>query len=161
MKIDIKSRWSGAVLFSHEAEVNTLLNELERLAKAATPGPWTNEGGAIKGEHSFHCNGVPRNSLGISSASYSETICKTYGFIELPQPAANAAYIAACSPDTVLRLIAEVAQLRAVVAAADAIAQSMSEGLETEGDLEHDWSIQDRALIVAYDTARAKLKEPK
>ena len=133
----------------------TDLDELERLAKAATPGPWTNEGGAIKGEHSFHCNGVPRNSLGISSASYSETICKTYGFIELPQPAANAAYIAACSPDTVLRLVREVALLREVVAAADAYRKACP----PLGDPDDERVVHEHDAANAYDAARAKLKE--
>ena len=64
-------------------------------------------------------------------------------------------------PEHITALRAERYALREVVAAADAIAQSMSEGLETEGNLEHDWSIQDRALIAAYDAARAALKEPK
>jgi hypothetical protein len=58
-----------------------------------TPLPWRQEGRLITGAGVVHTNGRLRNSLGISSATYSEIVCEIHGAIELPAPSANAEYI--------------------------------------------------------------------
>jgi len=71
------------------------------LAEKATQGPWTlSRGGghalpSIRGTESVHTNGKQRNSLGISSASYSEEVCQIFADPDLEGPAANIAVIAA------------------------------------------------------------------
>lgn len=66
-----------------------------------TPGPWRIETAAghadnrIVGSESIHTNGQLRNSRGISSASYSDTVCEIQHDLKLSGPAANAQLIAA------------------------------------------------------------------
>ncbi len=60
------------------------------MTPAHTPGPWTREGKWIVGTATIHTNGRERNSLGISSASYSESVAQIHGDLELPGPMANA-----------------------------------------------------------------------
>lgn len=66
-----------------------------------TPGPWKlHPGGghayaSIRGSESVHTNGRKRNSLGISSASYSDLVCEMPNDLSLTGPMANANLIAA------------------------------------------------------------------
>ena len=66
----------------------TDLDELERLAKAATPGPWT----VVRGHKTKKARSV-------------NPILRFDSLMQTERPEENAAYIAACSPDTVLRLV--------------------------------------------------------
>jgi hypothetical protein len=73
----------------------TDLDELERLAKAATPGPWE-----------------------YREADGSAAVCHRGGWVEAilpgsPQENSDAAYCAAANPATILALTAEVRRLRA------------------------------------------------
>lgn len=58
-----------------------------------TKTPWVLDGNTIVGSESVHTNGRERNKLGISSASYSDLVCEVHGWLELPHPRANAAFI--------------------------------------------------------------------
>lgn|SRR3990167_412659 len=69
------------------------LDQLERLAKAATPGPWKHEPG--------------RHLIDVTSADSSELICRCSSYPP-PVMASNALFIAACSPDVILALVARV-----------------------------------------------------
>lgn len=66
-----------------------------------TKSPWRIQhgGGHAKAriicEEPFHNNGRERNAEGISSASYSSTVCELTGDLELPTPRANAVLICA------------------------------------------------------------------
>ncbi len=85
------------------------LSALRSLAKAATPGPWG------FGKPAFNKNGKPWR---VAVTNSSGTICNTYDagtkpFNGLaPTASANAAFIAACSPEVILALIGEVEELR-------------------------------------------------
>lgn len=71
---------------------------------AHTPGPFRLDGIVIVGTEPVHTNGRQRNSLGFSSASYSEIICEIYGSLELPYPKANADFIVtACNSYEAMR----------------------------------------------------------
>jgi hypothetical protein len=77
----------------------TDLDELERLAKAATPGPWTRSSGTVNyrvygGDRSMvsTCQQVGRHSRKRMEVAEAEG-------------RANAAYIAACSPEVVAALV--------------------------------------------------------
>lgn len=58
-----------------------------------TPGPWRIEDDEIRGSDTVHTNGRARNSLGISSASYSDCVCTVYGWMDLEHPKGNAKFI--------------------------------------------------------------------
>jgi hypothetical protein len=66
-----------------------------------TPGPWRIEDvlgvpvPRICGSDIIHANGRERNAQGISSASYTETVCAIVGDLSLEGPMANARLIAA------------------------------------------------------------------
>ena len=81
--------------------------ELRRLAMEATPGPWEKVGMSY---YHFQIHGKGRNG------HESERICMTTDAVSNDAPAdvreANAAYIAAASPDVVLSLIADLDALR-------------------------------------------------
>jgi hypothetical protein len=68
-----------------------------------TPGPWRVDGNAIRGTEDRHTNGRLRNSVGVSSASYSDQVCTIHGSMELGTPQANARLIAA-APDLLAAL---------------------------------------------------------
>lgn len=79
------------------------IDELDRLAKAATPGPWHVE------KETLVCY---THAAGIIPLSLSVAIPCAH-----PLPA-NAAYIAAANPAAVLELVAELRRLRAESSAA-------------------------------------------
>jgi hypothetical protein len=88
------------------------LDELERLARMATPGPWrecrASRGGCVcglvwapDGEHTVaHCGNNEEDGIVRAPATIKAT----------------AAYIAAVSPDVVLALVAEIRALRVTAA---------------------------------------------
>jgi hypothetical protein len=74
----------------------TNLDELERLAKAATPGPWCDRGfGSIQ----------PESGGSLVAVTVTKGGC-------LPDYVENSAFIAAANPAAILALIAEVRALR-------------------------------------------------
>lgn len=96
------------------------LDEIERLARAATPGPWMPDG-----EDFWTVQGGANMGLvaQVGNPAYPST-----------KDEANARYIAALSPDVVLELVAEVRRLRDVVELADVLlAKARSERDEREG----------------------------
>lgn len=74
-----------------------------------TPGPWRIVPGgghanpSVCGSDSIHTNGRQRNSLGISSTSYSDEVCQFFSDLSLEGPAANARLIAS-APDLLAAL---------------------------------------------------------
>ena len=100
------------------------LDRLEELAKAATPGPWKFS--------PWHIEEGP-----------SAVRKDDYGFVCNTDCDSTAAYIAACSPDAILSVIARVRGLEACVEAADAMRKAPTESI---ADADHD-----------YDHARAAL----
>lgn len=50
---------------------------------------------SVRGSESIHTNGVARNPIGISSASYSDEVCQIFADLRLPGPLANSELIAA------------------------------------------------------------------
>ena len=100
--------------------MTTNLDYLESLAKAATPGPWRTS--RKYGEH----DDIVRTEWSTQSKKARDVLIggacafgrDHRGHIRIieaigPQWEANAAYIAAVSPDVVLELIAEIRKLRA------------------------------------------------
>jgi hypothetical protein len=88
------------------AQVETLIRdesmtELEKLAREATPGPWSSDRADYKG--------APSEVAAHDGSDWELFIadCRT--------GEANAAYIAAASPDVVLRLLSELKRLRSQV----------------------------------------------
>jgi len=74
-----------------------LLADITALAQAATPGPWAN----AEGYSVF--SGTPPDHI---------WVCAMIAGRPSPEDLANAAYIAAADPQTVLALVAEIARLR-------------------------------------------------
>jgi len=85
------------------------LDELERLAKAATPGE------RVVGEYD-DCGGydcmtggisisMDRGCIDLDCNTYGQKACEDAAPEQIAAITADAAYIAACSPDTVLRLV--------------------------------------------------------
>ena len=83
------------------------LKELERLARAATPGPWLKVGMSY---HHYQIHGAGRDGRD------SERICMTTDAVRNDAPpdtrTANAAYIAYANPAYILSLIAELEQAK-------------------------------------------------
>jgi len=74
----------------------TDIDELERLAEAATPGPWCDRGfGGIQ----------PESGGSLVAVTVTKGGC-------LPDYVENSAYIAAANPTAILELVAEVRRLR-------------------------------------------------
>lgn len=100
------------------------LKEIRKLAEAATPGPWTTPGGLSGGEHVVDF-GIPPNApfavltepldLRRSGGRYipGSAICHA----DDNSSHANAAFIAALNPQTVLRLLDILSQPSAPTAA--------------------------------------------
>lgn len=97
--------------------------ELRAKAEAATPGPWNRV--------DFGGNRIMIHIGGDEDAERSRIACVSYGNTLWPAEAcANAAYIAAASPDVVLRLIA-------IADAAQRLASFLTAaGLPDDGPLE-------------------------
>lgn len=100
--------------------MNIDIDKLERLAKAATPGPWSK----------FDKNNV----IAVLHAASDRPVINWTGFDRDGTPRkvhrANAAYISAANPATVLELIGEVRRLRAELAAAQAREKVLRKALE-------------------------------
>ena len=117
-----------------------VIDDLEQLANAATPGPyracgcgkcglvWAPEGDVLLADGSIRDDG---------HHMYGENITPT---VSPEQGSANAAFIAAANPDTVKRLIG-------CIRVADQSLRS--------------WAVQNKnyAAVHAYDTARAALEQ--
>lgn len=82
---------------------DTEITELERLAKAATPGPWTKEQGQVDGIWQTHFF-----VKSPTDASYAPVAKCQSATMRTDQAEANAAYIAALSPSVVLALISRL-----------------------------------------------------
>ena len=85
------------------------LDELERLAKAATPGPWCVKYGEwiIPAAHADRGIGGADDPV-IDREQYAQYFChipKEHRHRSVYEQDALRGYIAACSPDTVLRLV--------------------------------------------------------
>jgi hypothetical protein len=80
-----------------------MLDKLEELAKAATPGPWTADkyGGCVE--------------------SRNDWVCQMWGKTEedFPNAKPNAQYIAACDPSTILRLVRVARAAKVILAHLD------------------------------------------
>ncbi len=78
------------------AALSALIERLETLAKAATPGPWEYARGKIRG---FITHAI---------IAYPDVLIGSNGFVKPggPTATANAAFIAACHPETILTLCA-------------------------------------------------------
>ena len=84
------------------------LDALEATAKTATPGPWED-----LSNHPDHLRGtINKGAKHIAGCSWFETPKKEQ-YVSVEEALANAAYIAAANPATVLELIAEVRKARA------------------------------------------------
>ena len=75
--------------------MSAILDDLEALARAATPGPWETYLGAYVVE-------AGRGPDVIDDTAESSFNADVYGW----KPQDNAAYIAACSPERILALVA-------------------------------------------------------
>lgn len=87
----------------------TDLDELERLAKSATPGPWTASQTYPPDGYAIHAAGIPWQLAYVSSTLGANTSH------EWPIEA-NASHIAAANPATVLALIADLRATRSRLA---------------------------------------------
>jgi hypothetical protein len=107
----------------------TEIDRLEELAKAATPGKWQSfyEGG---GDHE-----IVSGDIDIATATSGNAFSSNDSF---EVASANAAYIAACDPSTILRLVR-------VARAAKVILAHLDEGARPDQ--------------IALDELRAALKE--
>jgi len=97
----------------------TDLDELERLAKAATPGPWCVKYGEwiIPAAHADRGIGGADDPV-IDREKYAQYFChipKEHRHRSVYEQDALRGYIAACSPDTVLRLVRAARALVAVL----------------------------------------------
>lgn len=83
------------------------LDQLEALAKAATPGPWED-----LSNHPYHLHGtINKGEKHIAGCSWFETP-REEQCVTVKEALANAAYIAAANPATVFELVAEVRRHR-------------------------------------------------
>src|ERR1700746_3490824 len=55
--------------------------DMSEVGFKGTPGPWSLSCGSIIGSAPVHTNGLQRNRMGISSASYSEVVCHVHGWV--------------------------------------------------------------------------------
>jgi hypothetical protein len=100
------------------------LAKLKALAEAATPGPWSNDDGkrgVKKSIWTHHAEAVERDDPTKPSRYGPERTYIANALAPLPSPSkgtqahANASFIAACDPTTVLTLIAEIERLENIV----------------------------------------------
>lgn len=88
--------------------MNTDLTELKRLAKAATPGPWGIE-------KNVHAGGVCHLAITNRSNGRDWMPCSiTRADLAREVDFANAAFIAAANPTTVMELIEEIERLKEI-----------------------------------------------
>lgn len=115
--------------------MNTMpsIEELEKLARGATPGPWIRAEGDIR-------------------AAGHGLICRSYYGSPDGAGASNAAYIAACSPEVILRLCAA---WRAAEAMLPAMAECQEIARRWEPD---DSSGKERQWLVRGKDAAAALR---
>jgi hypothetical protein len=107
------------------------LDELERLAKAAAPGPWCDRGfGSIQ----------PESGGSLVAVTVTKGGC-------LPDYVENSAYIAAANPAAILELIADVRRLRNLLACRPALNSGLIEAYRQ-------WT----AVVYDSEAARAKGK---
>lgn len=127
-----------------------------------TKTPWFLDGNMILGSEVVHTNGRERNSIGISSASYSECVCEVQGSLELPHPQANAAFIVrACNSHEALvgALNTALTELRAIQArdgAPQHIAWDRGRPLQTDSCTHEWWSTVVERCEAALALAEAK-----
>ena len=87
--------------------MTTNLDKLEALAKAATPGPWED-----LSNHPDHlCGTINKGKKHIAGCSWFET-WREEQHVSVEEALANAAYIAAANPTTMLELVAELREAR-------------------------------------------------
>ena len=87
------------------------LPALEELAKAATPGPWTAEDSSKPPMRSFLIQSGGR--VVARYLSFDDHLAFAHRDAEPERVSANAAYIAAANPETVLALIERIRALEA------------------------------------------------
>lgn len=95
------------------------LTELERLAKAATPGPW-HAGHFADDTHSCNCTCIldEGHAGGIGEVFVGNGLPISQGGNDAPEPEeakANLRYIAACHPQAILSLIEALRNIRSAV----------------------------------------------
>jgi hypothetical protein len=125
----------------------TTLPTLESLARAATPGPWHDEYRSQDGYSVWSDAGMRL------VAGYASSFDK-----------ANAAYIAALSPERVLALIAVVRAADAMLKAGVSIAQRVGLPYDDDDNIHDDTALEEFISVFdgppqrAYDIARAQLE---
>lgn len=108
----------------------TDIDQLERLAKAATPGPWCDRGfGGIQ----------PESGGSLVAVTVTKGGC-------LPDYVENSAYIAAANPTEILGLVAEVRRLSNLLACRPALNSGLIEAYSQ-------WT------AVVYDSEAVRAKE--
>jgi len=75
------------------------MDDLRKLAEAATPGPWKFDDDAMG------CRAIKGGKSGSHKQAQYTEIAYTVGLSNDERDRANAAYIAACSPDRILNLL--------------------------------------------------------
>jgi len=88
------------------------LDELERRAMMATPGPWTH---SVKCGFSHSILSEPRMDVAIAKGStgHGEWIAQVYDAFSTPEGRENADFIAASNPAAILELIARLRKAEA------------------------------------------------
>lgn len=132
--------------------------ELERLLKDATPGPWRlgsgNISNCIEGQSGKK---LFDNDNGFRTVATYQS-CESSGIAskERANAEANAALIAS-SPEAIRVLLEALRETRAALVEARSVIEG---GLETEHEMEADWSKEDRATVKRIDAALAKFPLP-
>lgn len=94
--------------------------KIKKLLSEISPRPWRihlgggHKAASIIAAESIHVAGRERNSLGISSVSYSDEICEIHSDLDLSGPAANAAFIAS-APQIIDQLLRQNEILRTLL----------------------------------------------
>lgn len=117
------------------------INELRRLAQAATPGPWINHG------RQPNVAGLPHSAVAAKTL-LARVYSEAYGDVE--QETANASFIAAANPAAVSELLD-----RLEAAKSDALEQARLNGMGSEREAKH--LAQIAALEKERDAMRAEL----
>lgn len=121
------------------------IEELERLAKAATPGPWAVDEECLeRHERLYVAKGSEGNLLGRILEVFEN--CLVRG----KQRVANAEYIAAANPAAILELVAEVRQLREDLQASKLLAHA-------NGEMFREQKIDNERMRCVLDVVRKHL----